>query len=67
MKRIASIHIYDCLDEISLNAQIREYKDYEQQESAVVITVHDCIRSEGLDDPRDWLRDALVALIEATG
>ena len=65
MKKIAAVYFYDCLDQISLNAQVREYEDYEKEQSSVVITVHEMVRSEGEADPRVWLRDALIALIEA--
>lgn len=64
MKKIVSIHAYDCMDQINYSARIREYPDYEEGDSQVVLIHTGSVPSEGLDDPRAWLSDILIALLE---
>lgn len=65
MKRILSIHGYDCLDQINYACRIREYQDYENDVSSLLVSVQGTLPGRGLDDPHDWLRDVLVAVLES--
>lgn len=64
MKYIASLHAYDCLDEVVSRCIVRAYPDYDEGPSAIVLVADSVIRSEGVTDPRAWLGDVLIALLE---
>lgn len=64
MKFIASIHAYDCLDRVEATCTVREYQDYEQGPLDPPFRFHVSLMSEGIDNPQEWLRDALVGLLE---
>jgi hypothetical protein len=65
MKLIASIHAYDVLSNVQVTALCRQYPDYEDGPGDVALRVSVLVPGEGIDDPQAWLRDVLVALIEA--
>lgn len=65
MKHIASLHAYDVLDQVSINLIVRRYPDYEEGPSQVVMECHEVLLSRGSDNAREWLQDALVALLES--
>lgn len=66
MKFITSIHAFDVLENVAIKALVREYPDYDEGPSEVVLSVVTSIRSEGELDPREWLRSVLIALLERT-
>ncbi len=65
MRYITSIHAYDCLDSVVYACKIREYKDYDDDPSEEVVTQAGSIKGEGIDNPREWLKDVLIALLES--
>ena len=64
MKYITSIHAYDCLSSVVYACHVREYQDYEQGPSVLVLDLSGSLVGEGIDNPREWLKDVLVALLE---
>lgn len=58
------MHAYDCLDQVVFSAVIREYKDYDEGPSEEVVKIVGQVAGQGISDPREWLRDALVAMLE---
>lgn len=64
MKRICRISIYDALDEVHVAYQVREYADYDHEQHDVVVTGGTEFKSVGEANPREWLMDALIGLIE---
>ena len=64
MKKIASIHAYDVLDQIAINVLVREYPDYDEGPSEIVLQQVQYTSSEGLASPTEWVQDVLLALLE---
>lgn len=64
-KRIASVHFYDCFANVNCTATLRSYDSFEAGYGEVELEISDTFAGEGVDDPREWLRDALLALAEA--
>lgn len=62
-KRVASIHIYDALTLVRFSAQVRTYASYEKGASQVTLHVHGDLPSRGKDEDREWLLDAILALV----
>lgn len=65
MKYLLNIHAYDLLDRIAYAAHIENYHDREDE------TLHETVLSfvgvqpgTGEPDPREWLRDVLVGMLE---
>lgn len=62
---VATVNAYDALDKVVVAAVLR------QTTGEVGDTMHDVVQcvttidGVGEDDPRQWLRDALVGLLEA--
>lgn len=64
MKLIMSMHAYDVLDSVYISVLVREYKDYEDGPSELVFSQVQAVQGEGVTDPRNWLQDVLVAVLE---
>jgi len=64
MKRIANVSVYDALELVQISTRVRVYDDYDQDTGWPDLHLCTEIRSEGIDNSREWLRDALVALLE---
>lgn len=62
MRYIASVHAYDCLDQVVGSAKVRRYPDYQEGSSDLVLDVHVAIPSMGSDDPARWLQAILEAI-----
>lgn len=64
--RYATITIFDCLDQVVIACSIREVPDpplvAEPWRDAATIV----LQGSGVTNVHDWLRDALVAVLEAT-
>jgi hypothetical protein len=62
----ATITIFDCLDQVMISVSVRRIPDppmtAEPWKEAAVLT----IPGSGATDVHEWLRDALVAVLEAT-
>ena len=64
MQHIATVHAYDMLDQVFVSASVREKDAFETDwETVVFVTVS--ISSDGESQPQEWLREALIAMIEA--
>lgn len=62
----ATITIFDCLDQVLIHVSTRRIPDpplapEEWREAATIL-----VPGSGQTDAHEWLRDALVALLEAT-
>lgn len=64
MKFIATVQAYDALDQVYATAQVKQYADYEEGPCQTVMLVAATFPGEGLTDPRAWLQDVLVSLLE---
>ena len=64
MKLMASLHAYDCLENVNVSCLVRQYGDYEDGPGEDVLRLAAAVRGEGIDNPREWLRDALLGLLE---
>jgi hypothetical protein len=63
MYRNARVYVADLLDEIVIEATIFT-ADWRAEAPALVETVRAQVKSSGEPESREWLKDALVALIE---
>lgn len=65
MYRSATFSAYDVMDKVHVTGRLVTYEangeNFDKAEFAVTTTVD----SHGEDDDREWLREALVALLEA--
>lgn len=66
MLRIATVSAYDALDAVVVTAHVRQYGDVPEEPSSIVFECTTSLPGTGESDPRQWLVDALVGLLEAT-
>lgn len=59
-----SMHAYDVLDSVYVSVIMREYPDYEEGPSELVLSQVQAFPGEGVTDPKNWLQDVLVAVLE---
>lgn len=62
---MASVHAYDVMDRIQVTASVAEAGTEGERAIRPVLTANTSIDGAGVSNPRDWLEDVLVALIEA--
>ena len=62
---MASVHAYDVMDRIQVTASVAVAETEEGRAIRPVLTANTSIDGAGVSNPRDWLEDVLVALIEA--
>lgn len=60
----ATINAYDCLGQVVITATVRLDPDVPESAPRVVMTWVTQIEGVGEQDPRRWLGDALVGLLE---
>lgn len=65
MRYEAEIRIYDVLDQIWIRARVWDTEGQDPPCATPIIELSDSIAGEGVDHPRPWLRDALIALLES--
>lgn len=65
MKFIGSIHAYDCMGDVNYTCSVRQYSDYEDGDSELVIRLVGSLRGTGEDRPTEWLQDLLISLVES--
>lgn len=65
MQRITSVVIYDALDRVHVTSQVREFPGTPDERSSIVYECTTTFPGTGEPDPRQWLIDACVALIES--
>lgn len=61
----ATVNAYDALDKVMIAVVLRQKELGPTGASSTVETLATEIDSTGETDPREWLRDALVGLLEA--
>ena len=61
---IASINAYDAIGNVVVSAVVRETTGALGDSREPVVACVTTVQGIGEDDPRQWLRDALVALLE---
>lgn len=59
----ASVHSFDMLGLVHVSAEVRQTEGTDEA-SQVVLHVNSTVEGTGETDPREWLRDALVSLLE---
>jgi hypothetical protein len=59
----ASVHAFDMLGLVHVSAEVRQ-QEHPEEPSVVVLHVNSTADGLGITDSREWLRDALVALLE---
>lgn len=62
----ATISAYDLMNVIHVHASVRVVSDDPSQAMETALTVTTTLPGVGETDPSEWLRDALVALLEVT-
>lgn len=65
MRYEARVTAYDCLDRVAVGATLYRSTDGLPQPQERVLGISVLARGTGETEPADWLRDALVALLEA--
>lgn len=64
MRYDAIIRAYDCMDQVNVSAmvQMTDVHGYPTQKERWLFATN--VPGEGLEDPRQWLMEALLALVE---
>jgi hypothetical protein len=63
MRFVAHVHLLDLLDQIVIYAEVLSGDD-PAATLEPVLKLSTSLQGEGVTDPREWLADALVALVE---
>jgi hypothetical protein len=64
MRYEARLSAYDVMDQVHVGCNVRATEGELWAPAVEVLLVTTTIRGEGISDPREWLRDALIALLE---
>ena len=65
MYRTATIMAYDVMETVHVTCTVRLYDKRQIGCSTEDLTLHADVQGVGSSESRDWLRDALVGLLEA--
>ena len=65
MMFIATVSAYDCMESVAVAATVYLAPDQDSPNVQRVYHASVTVQGTGEEDPRRWLRDALVALAEA--
>lgn len=65
MRYVASVHMFDVMDQVWVSAIVRDSAGFPDGGTVEVLAMSDILAGVGEPDPRQWLLDALVGLIEA--
>jgi hypothetical protein len=60
----ATVTAYDLLDSVHVVANVRVSPDAASDDPPPALTIVTSVPGEGQTDAREWLRDALIALLE---
>jgi len=60
----ATVTAYDMLDRVGVTANVYAYDQMHQEHAENVLHTSTVVQGEGEGDPREWLKEALVALLE---
>lgn len=63
MLTISTIHCFDMLDKVHVQAVVSQ-RDRPESPWEAVLSAPATFTSEGVTEPHEWLRDCLVALLE---
>lgn len=63
-QKVATVNVWDMLDKVNITARVTTYGDTSESAPMTTYTNAVLIQGEGEDDDKEWLRDALVALLE---
>lgn len=61
----ATVTCYDVMENIGITANVYAYGPDPEVRAECVYHKVTTVQGEGVDSPREWLQDALVALLEA--
>jgi len=65
MYRVASVHAYDVMESVHVAATVKLWDGLQTGSPTSEFTVSATIQGVGSAEDHEWLRDALVGLIEA--
>lgn len=65
MRYVASVHAYDVVDQVWVAAVVRDHDTITLDQSIEVFALSDTFAGVGEPDAKEWLKDALIALVEA--
>jgi len=65
MYYIATAHAYDVMDTVTVTAEVRSVPGTGETPTACVLRATTTLSGVGETDPREWLVDVLVALLES--
>lgn len=65
MRYEARITAFDLLDQVHVALVVVDTSRPAEEGARTVLTLVDTLQGEGVSDPREWTRDALVSLLEA--
>lgn len=66
MRYEARVTAYDVMDQVWVGVTVHSQEDVLSTGSSVVLHMSEQVTGVGESDPREWLRDVLVALLETT-
>lgn len=64
MRYEAKLTAYDCLDQVVVGCSVWSQDPLDQASGPEVLHIGCQVRGEGITDARQWLQDALLALVE---
>jgi hypothetical protein len=65
MKLVTTVHAYDVMDRVQVGATVRAYDEETREPSDIVFSCTTGFPGTGETDPTEWLRDALIGLLES--
>jgi hypothetical protein len=65
MWRTATVHAYDVMDQIFISVSVRATTEDRSETIESELRLTTTIEGVGEDDPREWLRDVLLAALES--
>lgn len=64
MRFVTTLHAFDLMDTVHASAVVRRYEETETTGSDIVFSCTTTVPGIGENDPTEWLRDVLVAVLE---
>jgi hypothetical protein len=64
MRFVTTLHAYDLMDTVHATVVVRRYEETEREASSIVFECTTTVPGIGENDPNEWLRDVLVAVLE---
>lgn len=64
MQHVATVHAFDVMTEVRTTAVVRRYDGMRRDASDIVFECTTTFPGTGESDPIEWLKDALIALLE---